>query len=200
MELSVDQGKKLVRMAREVIEDFLSKKEVKPRVEEWMREKRGVFVTLKKWPSGELRGCIGHPYPDEPLVDAIVDSAKSAAVADPRFPSVRKEEMDSIVVEVSVLTEPEEIRVDAKNYKKMIKCGRDGLIVKRGFAAGLLLPQVADEFGWDEKEFLAQTCWKAGLPPDCWLDKETHIYRFQAQVFSEEKPRGEVKADEGSEI
>lgn len=193
MELTKEQGEKLVKIARETISAKLENKKFVPKIEKWMNEERGVFVTLAKWPSKELRGCIGHPYPDAKLIEAVVDSAKSAAFSDTRFNKVEKEEMKHITVEISVLTIPEEIRPNAKNFKEVIKCGRDGLIVKQGWNAGLLLPQVPVEWGWDEKEFLSQTCWKAGLPLDCWLDRGTKIYRFRAQIFSENEPNGKVE-------
>jgi hypothetical protein len=91
------------------------------------------------------------------------------------------------------LTPPELIKVNnPKEYPKKIKVGRDGLIVKKGWASGLLLPQVPVEWKWDEEEFLSQTCWKAGLPPETWLSPGVEIYSFQGQVWCEEKPRGKV--------
>jgi hypothetical protein len=99
-----------------------------------------------------------------------------------------------VVFEVSVLTPPELIKVSKTNeYPSKIKIGEDGLIVERGMFKGLLLPQVPVEWGWDEEEFLCQCCIKAGLPPDNWLLKDTKIYKFQAIIFEEEKPNGEVK-------
>jgi len=103
------------------------------------------------------------------------------------------DELDHVVFEVSVLTPPEPIKVEnPSEYPSKIKIGRDGLIVERGFFKGLLLPQVPVEWRWDEEEFLCQCCMKAGLPPDCWLVKETKIYRFQAIIFEELSPKGEI--------
>jgi len=167
-----------------------------PEVPERLRRKCGVFVTLRKVMDGKkgLRGCIGYPYPTHVLVDALIDSAINSAVGDPRFPPVSLDEMDHVVVEVSVLTPPELVEAeDPREYPKLIKVGRDGLIVERGFYRGLLLPQVPVEFGWDEEEFLSQCCIKAGLPPDYWLVEGTKIYRFQAIVFEEKSPRGPVE-------
>ena len=96
-------------------------------------------------------------------------------------------------IEVSVLTPPEPIEGPPHERPKKIKVGRDGLIVKKGIYSGLLLPQVPIEWGWDEEEFLSETCWKAGLPPDCWLDGDTEVYRFTAEIFEEEHPNGPVK-------
>ena len=106
---------------------------------------------------------------------------------------MREDELDDIVVEVSVLTPPEPIEGPPKERPMKIKVGRDGLLIEKGFYSGLLLPQVPIEWGWDEEEFLAQTCWKAGLPPDCWLDPDTKVYRFTAEIFEEEKPWGPVR-------
>ena len=92
------------------------------------------------------------------------------------------------------MTPPQLIEVEnPADYVKHIEVGRDGLIAERGFWRGLLLPQVPVEYGWDAGQFLSQTCVKAGLPPDAWMDGETKIYRFQGEVFSETEPYGEVK-------
>ncbi len=197
--LTDEHGAFLVRLARRAIEEYLrSRAIIEPPEDtpEPLWEPMGVFVTLNKLVDGAkaLRGCIGFPYPEKPLVRATIEAAIAAATEDPRFPPVRLPEMDSIVVEVSVLTKPELIRVeDPRDYPKAIRVGRDGLIVEKGFFRGLLLPQVPVEWGWDERTFLSQCCLKAGLYPDAWLDPDTRIYRFQAVVFEEEEPRGPVK-------
>jgi len=197
-QLSDEDGEFLVRLARSAIEAYLrdGMKISVPEVPERLRRKCGVFVTLRKVTDGKkaLRGCIGYPYPTHVLVDALIDSAINSAVGDPRFPPVSLDEMDHVVVEVSVLTPPEPVEAeDPREYPKLIKVGRDGLIVERGLYRGLLLPQVPLEFGWDEEEFLSQCCIKAGLPPDYWLVEGTKIYRFQAIVFEEKSPRGPVE-------
>jgi uncharacterized protein (TIGR00296 family) len=161
-----------------------------------MREKCGVFVTLNSLREGaeELRGCIGYPMPEAPLVEAIIDAAISSATQDPRFPPVRIEELKAIIVEVSILTPPSLIIVnDAREYPREVRIGVDGLIVEYGWLRGLLLPQVPVEWGWDSEEFLSQCCMKAGLPPDAWLLRKTRIYKFQALVFKEKTPEGEVE-------
>ncbi|RLF35852.1 MAG: TIGR00296 family protein, partial [Thermoplasmata archaeon] len=187
-------GKKAVSFAREVIEEYVKNKTV-PEIElpGVFNEKHGAFVTIHTYPEYELRGCIGVPLPVMPLKEAIVEGATSAT-RDPRFPPLSPDELDNIVVEVTVLTEPELIRVDKpSDYLSEIEIGRDGLIVEQGFFKGLLLPQVPVEQGWDKEEFLSHTCMKAGLMPDAWFDKNTKIYRFSGQVFTETKPRGEIK-------
>jgi len=197
--LTDDEGAFLVRLARRSIEEYLAKRvRIKPPAEtpESLKVKRGVFVTLNSLVGGvkELRGCIGFPYPTNPLVEATIESAIEAAVGDPRFPPVTLKEMDNVVVEVSVLTKPELIVVSSpRELPKVIRIGVDGLIVERGFYKGLLLPQVPVEWGWDEEEFLSNACMKAGLTPDSWLLKDTKVYRFQAEIFEEEEPRGRVK-------
>ena len=159
----------------------------------------GVFVTLNKLEGTghRLRGCIGYPYPVKDLLTAVRESALNAAFDDPRFSPVSKNEMDSILVEVSVLTPPEKIKVEhPKDIPGEVVVGRDGLIMSRGYRRGLLLPQVAVEWGWDSEEFLAQCCYKAGLPPDSWFLEGTEVQRFQAIIYSEDSPRGRVSRHE----
>jgi hypothetical protein len=158
-----------------------------------LMEKGGVFVTLETYPGHELRGCIGYPEPIMPLIEATIKSGISAATRDPRFSKVTREEMDNIIVEVSILTIPERIRVErARDYLKEIIVGEHGVIIEQGFYKGLLLPQVPVDEDWDAEQFLSYTCMKAGLPPDCWYDENTKVYRFSGKVFTEIKPRGEV--------
>jgi len=193
-----DDGEKAVRIARAVIESHV--KNTKPpefEIPDIFRQKSGVFVTITTYPGNELRGCIGYPEPVMPLIDAIKDAAVSACSRDPRFPPVRAEELKKLKVEVSLLTPPENIKV--KKPRELVSCvkvGRDGLIMERGWRKGLLLPQVPVEWGWDSEEFLSQTCMKAGLLPDSWLQEGTSCYKFEAEVFSEEKPGGAVRRRE----
>jgi len=200
-ELSLDEGAYLVRLARRAMEAGLGAGEAVEPVDapEKLRRPCGVFVTLNKvGGSGHrLRGCIGFPYPEKPLAEAVVDAAISAAFRDPRFSPVSPEEMDSIVVEVSVLTPPEPVRADRPDrYPDHIDVGRDGLIVCHGSRRGLLLPQVPVEWGWDAEEFLTHCCLKARLPPDAWLTPGTEIQKFQAIIFGEEEPGGAVSREE----
>lgn len=159
------------------------------------KEKRGVFVTLNTMQSGAkaLRGCIGYSEPVKPLGEAIRDVTVYAS-EDPRFPHpVLPEELDRIVVEVSVLTLPRELNVaNRSELPAKIRLGVDGIVVSTGFASGLFLPQVATEQGWDQETYITEACLKAGLPPDAWLDARTAVEVFQAEVFGEESPRGEV--------
>lgn len=192
-------GEFLVRLARKAVEEYVRYRRVIEPPEDTppeLWEKMGVFVTLNRHnvpPQRALRGCIGFPLPIYPLVEATIKAAIYAAVDDPRFPPVRESELNDLVVEVSVLTPPELIEGPPEERPKKVKVGRDGLLIEKGIYSGLLLPQVPVEWGWDEEEFLAQTCWKAGLPPDCWLDPDTKVYRFTAEIFEEEYPRGPVR-------
>jgi len=193
--LTIDEGEFLVRLARKSIEEHLSGRRVEPPTppSERLAERRGVFVTLYRYPSKELRGCIGLPYPTHRLVDAVIHAAISSATADPRFPPVRLREMDEIVIEVSVLTKPEEIKYDdPKKLPEKIVIGRDGLIIEAGGFSGLLLPQVPVEYNWTPEEYLMHLSLKAGLPSTYWLTGRARIYRFTAQIFAEKTPRGEI--------
>jgi len=165
-----------------------------PRTSGVFAELRGVFVTLNLLEGEEkLRGCIGFPYPTYPLGHAIREATAAAATEDPRFPPVAERELESIVVEVSVLTPPSELLAkDRGTLPSKVRVGTDGLIVSNAFTSGLLLPQVATEYGLDSTDFLSQTCLKAGLAPDAWLDSATRVQVFQAEIFAEAKPRGEV--------
>jgi hypothetical protein len=199
---SIDDGRFLLKLARTAIEEYLSKRrEIDPPSDtpKHLLEKSGVFVTLNSTkPTSQLRGCIGYPFPTDPLAVATIRSAIEAATGDPRFDPVELAEFkERIVVEVSVLTVPEELAAkDPVERAKEIQIGRDGLIVGRGARRGLLLPQVAPEWKWDAEEFLSNCCLKAGLPPDEWLNKDTKVERFQAVIFEESEPSGEVHLKE----
>jgi uncharacterized protein len=197
--LPAEVGRTAVRLARESIDAVVSGSAEPPVPKgEPFPELRGVFVTISRTdPSQErLRGCIGFPYPVKPLGSAILEAAVAAATEDPRFPPVSKAELGSLVVEVSILTPPKPLVVQSRReLPSKVRIGTDGLIISRFGMSGLLLPQVATEFGMDQAEFLSQACMKAGLPPDSWLDKETEVQTFQAEVFAEREPRGRVERE-----
>jgi len=179
--LNEQQRKKLLQLARETILSHLKGEKLPPieTDDPVLREKRGVFVTLRK--NEHLRGCIGTIMPVYPLVEAVQKMAIESATGDPRFSPVTLSEMNQIKVEISVLTVPRRV----KNAEE-IELGRDGVIVKKGFRQGVFLPQVAEETGWSKEEFLSNLCYqKAGLSPEAWKEKETELYTFQAEVFSE---------------
>lgn len=192
--LSKSEGESLVKTARAVVTEFL-KNNIKMKLDEKFEEifsfNSGVFVTINS-PEG-LRGCIGYPLPDKKLFNALTDAAIAAATEDPRFHSVSSDELDKITFEVTVLTPPREIKVEnTSDYPLKIKVGRDGLIVKTGLNSGLLLPQVPQEYGWNEEQFLEHTCEKAGLPKDCWKKNETRILKFEGIVFKELSSNGKI--------
>ena len=186
--LTLEQGKKLIKVARKTLEIFFEKEkfeliEIEDKI---FKEKRGIFVTLEKFPDKSLRGCIGFPYPVLPLGEAVQKATFSAAFEDSRFPPLKKEELDKILIEVSVLTEPELIKVkNSKDYFKEIKIGKHGLILLNGSSGGLFLPQVPVEQKWNVEQYLENLCYKAGLTSDIWMNTLTRIYRFETEIFSE---------------
>jgi uncharacterized protein len=194
MFMKIEDGIQAVRLARATIEQHVQKqKQTIAELSNIFTEKQGVFVTLHTYPDHELRGCIGIPLPVMQLKQALIDAAKSAT-RDPRFPPLGKEELDKVIIEVTILTKPEVIKAkQPKEYLSQIEIGRDGLIVEQGFYAGLLLPQVPVEQGWDKEEYLSNTCMKAGLLPDAWFDQGIKISKFTGQIFTELKPRGKIE-------
>ncbi len=184
--LTLHDGELLLRIARSEIAGAVAQ-EPKPLIHHFpfMEEKRGIFVTLTK--GGQLRGCIGLPYPVMPLGEAIIQAALSAALEDPRFPPVKKEELTKIHIEVTVLTVPVPVEGNPEDRPKKVIVGKHGLIVRGRGTSGLLLPQVATEYGWDPETFLHQTCVKAGLPAQCWQDSRVELLTFEGQIFSEQE-------------
>ncbi|WP_042706293.1 TIGR00296 family protein [Methanomicrobium mobile] len=188
--LTDEEGKIALAAAKFAVYDKVAKtvnteKAAPPDISDYeiFNEKRGVFVTLTE--DGELRGCIGYPYPVLPLGEALHDAAVSAAVRDPRFMPVREDELAAIEFEVTILTPPELLTCSAAERPKNIEVGRHGLIIKDRGMSGLLLPQVATEYGWDAEEFLMHTCIKAGTDRDAWKRDDTALYTFEGQIFSE---------------
>ncbi len=179
--LSLPDRRILMHIARSTIEAVVQGKEPPP-VEVTspaLLEDRGAFVTIKK--GGNLRGCIGYIIGVKPLYQTVREVAESAALRDPRFDPVRPAELPDLELEISALSVPRQIK-DANE----IQVGVHGIIIRRGYRQGLLLPQVATEYGWDRTTFLEHTCRKAGLPPNAWKDEETEIEIFSAEVFGEE--------------
>jgi len=144
--------------------------------------RRGAFVTLEEVATHDLRGCIGHIRDDRPLGEVIRQVAVSAARSDPRFPPVALDELSALRIEISVLAEP--VHVEPADLCRLVM-GRDGLLVRRGHAQGLLLPQVATEQGFTAEAFLNAACHKAGLPPGSWREPATQVFTFTADVFVE---------------
>jgi len=144
--------------------------------------RRGAFVTLEEKEGHDLRGCIGHIMDDRPLGEVVRQVAVSAARSDPRFPPVPLAELGALRIEISVLTPP--VRVAPSELPHLV-IGRDGLLVRRGRAQAVLLPQVAAEQGFGPEAFLNAVCHKAGLAPASWREPDTHVFTFTADVFVE---------------
>ena len=182
--LTAKEGDVAVHLARDAIgHAILKKKEPALHLTPVFSEKRGVFVTLTQ--GGNLRGCIGFPYPVMPLGDAIMEAAMAAALKDPRFPPVTGAELPSITIEVTVLTLPQKLACEPDQRPAQVEVGRHGLIIKGMGTSGLLLPQVATENGWDSTTFLDHTCAKAGLPGKCWTSNRVEVLTFEGQIFHE---------------
>lgn len=179
-ELSKEEQKVLLNIARKTLEEYVTKDSIPvfDIKEKKFLEKRGVFVTLKK--KGELRGCIGYIEPVLPLYKAVIDMTVAACSRDMRFLPVHGGELKDIKIEISILSPLKPV----KNIEE-IEVGKHGLFIRKGSNSGLLLPQVAQEYGWDREEFLRQTCIKAGLYKNAWKEKQTDIYLFSAQIISE---------------
>ena len=179
--LGPDEKREILRIARATAVEFLRSGQIppgKPHRRSLLAE-GGAFVTLRM-ASGDLRGCIGTQQEDSPLYKTVQDMAIAAATRDPRFPAVKLEELEHIVIEVSVLGERATIRQAVE-----IEIGVHGLTIACGGQRGLLLPQVASEGSWTAEEFLRKVCSKAQLPEDAWQLGEATVERFTAQVFDE---------------
>ena len=181
-DLTEREQKSLLAIARNTLDTYIrtgkvpDAKPLTPR----LSEKRGAFVTLHE--RGDLRGCIGYVEAVKPLYQAVSDMAVAASTEDPRFPPVGARELDSIDIEITVLSplrplpSPESVVV-----------GKHGLVIREGFRSGLLLPQVPVEQGWNREQFLCNTCLKAGLPPNAYKDKDAQLFCFTGQVFGEKE-------------
>jgi len=178
--LSKEERETLLKLARDTITARLTGNQAPPFSPntENLKQPRGAFVTLHK--RGSLRGCIGYVEPIKPLYQTVKDMALAAAFQDPRFPPVSPGELDELEIEISVMSPVEKI-TDVSE----IEVGKHGIIIKKGYRQGLLLPQVATEQGWDRDTFLEHTCYKAGLAGDSWREPDTEIHIFSAEVFSE---------------
>jgi AmmeMemoRadiSam system protein A len=177
--LSSDDWVALVGIARRAIASAILEKRIPdfPPYPAALSEPGGAFVSLYR--GGSLRGCVGQVENPGPLADVVARSAINAALHDSRFPPIRAEEIETLEIEISVLTAPERILPEA------IVAGRHGLLVARGSSRGVLLPQVATERKWSGQRLLEETCVKAGLASDAWRDPTTQVFGFTAEVFSE---------------
>jgi AmmeMemoRadiSam system protein B/AmmeMemoRadiSam system protein A len=177
LDLTDEDKQALLKIAEDAIRAKFAGDEYKPVPSERLEMEQGAFVTLTI--NGELRGCIGQIRARGPVLETVADMAVNAAFNDPRFNPLDEDEFSDVDIEISVLSPLERVR-----DINQIVVGRDGLMIKLDWHSGLLLPQVASEYGWSVIEFLEQTCLKAGLSKNSYRDKFAEIYRFSAVVFS----------------
>ncbi len=180
--LSQEQRSRLLQIARDSIEAVLEGRRTsidRSLLDPELTRPSGAFVTLHGL-DGDLRGCIGSIEPVAPLWQAVASNAVNAGFRDPRFLPLQRSELAEVRIEISVMSP-----IEVVTAVEEIEVGRDGLIIRHRGRSGLLLPQVASEYGWDREMFLSQTCVKAGLAPDSWRFPECRIERFSAEVFGE---------------
>jgi uncharacterized protein len=179
--LSPEEGAQALKLVRKSLETWLmERRRTRPirAPEGGLAQRLGAFVTVRNR-HGELRGCIGHMTSNEPLADLLPELAVSAGTGDPRFPPVSARELPELLYEVSVLSSMKLTAADD------VQPGVHGIYIRQGRHTGVLLPQVAQEWGWSREEFLGHTCRKAGLPENAWRESDTEILTFTAQVFEE---------------
>ncbi len=181
--LSREEKKELINTARRSIETkFKNQSPPSPfNITDSLKEPNGVFVTLKK--HGQLRGCIGTFRASKPLYKTVQDMARAAAFEDYRFPPLSEDELKDIEIEISVLSPLKKI-----DSVEEIEVGKHGIYIIKDYHHGVLLPQVAVEYGWDRTTFLRHTCLKAGLNENCWKEG-AEIYIFSAEIFDEKEIR-----------
>jgi len=178
--LSENDASILLEIARTAITSLVNKQDYQPtpREEKALNQRSGCFVTIKQ--GGQLRGCIGNFQSERPLFIEIADMAVASASKDPRFHPLEADELNNFSLEISVLSPLEKIE-----DVELIEVGTHGIYLEKNFSRGVLLPQVATEYGWDRLTFLQQTCLKAGLSKDAWQEADTDIYIFSAQIIKE---------------
>jgi hypothetical protein len=177
------QRKRLLQIARESITSHVrdGTRKAFSESDPVLNKPMGAFVTLRE--RGELRGCIGNMIGRGPLYQTVADMAIESATGDPRFPALSPSEIGKVDIEISVLSEMKKVKSADE-----VRIPGHGVMVRRAFASGVFLPQVATETGWSKEEFLSNLCaHKAGLPPDAWKDPRTEIYVFTAEVFGEKE-------------
>ncbi len=194
-EWTIEDGKYLIGISRQAIKYYgLTKKHLKiSDAPAKYLVRSGAFVTVKD-KKEQLLGCIGRPYPSGALLENIIQSAVDAAYYDPRFPPLDPRAIDSVILEVSILSPPEQVNFKSPDeLLKLIRVGRDGIIVEWALGSGLLLPQVPIEEKWDVEEYISYGCLKAGADRNLWKRGNLKVYRFTASVFSELEPNGSIK-------
>jgi|SRR5690348_4403155 AmmeMemoRadiSam system protein A len=184
--LSEGDQRTLLELARKAIREAVLHRRLPDAIprDGVLSERRGVFVTLHV--RGRLQGCIGVTEPDEPLGEAVVRCAVSAALEDPRFSPMKEPQLEEMGIEISLLSSLDPILPEA------IETGRHGLLVVNHAQRGLLLPKVATEHGLTSEQFIEETCRKAGLPRQAWKDPETRLFGFTCEVFSDTAASGKI--------
>ena len=178
--LSKTEASVLLKIARQAITQQIMNDSYnpEPREEKALNSHSGCFVTIKQ--NGQLRGCIGNFQSQQPLFKEVATMAVAAASQDPRFPPMKRKDLDNFNLEITILSPLEKI-----DNTDQIEVGTHGIYIIKGFNRGVLLPQVATEYGWDRETFLRQTCVKAGLAENSWQHPDTEIYIFSGQIIHE---------------
>ena len=191
--MKAEDGITAVKLARCIITQEVTGKPLAYMMHLPYNEPAGVFVTLNTYPTLSLRGCIGIIEPVYPFPEALDHAARSAC-HDPRFMDLGEDELNDIVIDVTVLTRPRPIVVKDKiELLTAIKIGRDGIIIEYRGRKAVFLPQVPVEWKWDVKEYLENLCRKAGVANDAWKEKECKVLAFQGRLFRETSPGGDVE-------
>jgi uncharacterized protein (TIGR00296 family) len=198
-EVTVQEGKELVRLARTCVESFVKNRKLVISANN-SNKNSGLFVTIyhlnKENNEKNLRGCIGYVLPSKNIYDSVIDAAINAATQDPRFIAVSEKELEEVIFEVSVLTKPFLIRVDDTNLSlNKIVIGRDGLMLESRYGSGLFLPQVPVEQNWNVRQYLTNLSYKAGAPSAAWLLSDSNLYTFRSYIFREKLPNSEIYAE-----
>ncbi len=198
MEYSLEDGERLIKAARYSIELFLKSPRFESRIIEnhikQYAEHRGVYILLYHYPTITMRGSSGFSRPVSQLNKLVVEAAIAAATEDPKHVPVSEPELDECVIELYILSDPERVeKRDNRKITKLIKAGKDGVMIQYGFKSGVILPTIAARNGWKQEEMLDNACIEAGLPKDSWKRKEIELHRFTAKVFRESRPHGMVE-------
>ena len=191
--MTKEEKQYLLEISRRTLEKYFKEKSILVLEEDslkfpLLKEKRGVFVTLTQ--NGELRGCIGNLIADKPVYQAIIENSLASALFDPRFPSLEKEELKDIKIEISVLSELKLLPSfkDINELIKYLEKKKPGLVIKKGANEATFLPQVWEELETAE-DFLSQLCLKAGLEPDAWKKLDLIMFEYEVEKVKEENQK-----------
>ena len=191
--MTKEEKQYLLEISRRTLEKYFKEKSILVLEEDslkfpLLKEKRGVFVTLTK--NGQLRGCIGNLIADKPVYQAIIENSLASALFDPRFPSLEKEELKDIKIEISVLSELKLLPSfkDINELIKYLEKKKPGLVIKKGANEATFLPQVWEELETAE-DFLSQLCLKAGLEPDAWKKLDLIMFEYEVEKVKEENQK-----------